>query len=700
MKNIRVLSVVLLSVGLSTFAAAQDHDHGFCGATEARKKLIEQYPEILANEEALERSTREYVEANKGQRSSQVYIIPVVFHIVHQYGSENISDQKIYEAIETLNRDFRKLNPDTASIVPEFDTIAADARIEFRLATIDPLGNCTNGIDRIASVQTYIGSDEAKLNPWPRNKYLNIWVVADMRPGVGGYAYYPSAVAGGFMSFRDGIVVRYGTVGNSSGGAPQRTITHEVGHYLNLAHTWGSTNDPGIACGDDGVSDTPITKGWSVCNLSGAECDTSIVENVQNYMEYAFCSNMFTAGQVARMHATLNDPTASRNNLWTPANLAATGTDGITDLVCAPKADFYPNRKMVCVGNNVIFHDNTQHGAATTWSWTFQDGTPATSTVRQPTVSFSSPGWKTVTLTVTNDQGTDTYTNTRTILISETTAQYQWPIYEGFESASVFNGFWTVNNPDNNGSVFTRSTEAAYSGNASVKLSSFNAGLNPLVAGDNDKDELITPSIDLSGISPGMVVFRYAYATQALTPADITEKLEIFNSTDCGVTWLLRKTISGTALTTASHAADPYTPASRSEWGKAGFNLLPTVIGPSVRFKFVYTSGIYSNNLWIDDINIVSGVVDVEEVEPTPEIEVFPNPFADYTRLRLQLVETAPLVITLIDASGRLVREVYSGQAQAGEHNIDIQGAGLDKGFYFLRIQTGNASFVRTLVHQ
>src|SRR6185295_352664 len=142
-------------------------------------------------------------------------------------------------------------------------------------------------------------------------------------------------------------------------------------------------------------------------------------------MDYSFCSRMFTDGQADAMQGTLNYSQAGRNNLWTSANLTATGTSDTIEPLCAPKADFYSNYKMACTGSNVTFHDVSWSGAVDTRTWTFQDGNPASSTSKDPLVSFSTPGWKTVTLTVSNAAGTATEAREKYLFISDnTTGQF------------------------------------------------------------------------------------------------------------------------------------------------------------------------------------------------------------------------------------------------------------------------------------
>ena len=326
------------TINIAAFAQAEHH----CGTTEATKRLYTVYPELIQAETDYNNVLTQQIQNKKQQKSVEtVYIIPIVFHVIHQNGAENISDAQIQDQVNILNRDYRKLNADTSAIVAGFDTLAADIKIEFRLARIDPDGNCTNGIDRIYSHKTNNADDDSKLNQWPRNKYLNVWTVKTIgSAGVAGYAYYPSAVDG-FMYPYDGIIILSQYIGSIGTGSAytSRALTHEIGHWLNLEHTWGSTNSPEVGCGDDGVNDTPMTKGHLSCVLMDATCTPGVIENIQNYMEYSYCTNMFTLGQKDRMRAALENSVSSRNHLSLGYNLAATGTDvtGQSTAACIPK---------------------------------------------------------------------------------------------------------------------------------------------------------------------------------------------------------------------------------------------------------------------------------------------------------------------------------------------------------------------------
>ena len=201
----------------------------------------------------------------------------------------------------------------------------------------------------------------------------NIFVCGDIG-GAAGYTTNPSIWSS--QSMTNGIWVLHeyvGSIGTSSTGR-SRTLTHEVGHWLNLEHTWGPNNNPGNAssCGtDDGVDDTPDCIGVQACILSSNTCsgDNSywgfdIKDNVENYMDYSYCSKMFTAGQVTRMRTALQSTSTGRANLWQSGNLAETGVSGAPYL-CA--ADFSSDKTTVCIGESVQFQDDS-YNTATSWS--------------------------------------------------------------------------------------------------------------------------------------------------------------------------------------------------------------------------------------------------------------------------------------------------------------------------------------------
>ncbi len=329
MKHLRQLTVFGLSLWLGAGAFAQNR----CHTTEYMDHLMLEHPEIAAQMEAIEAHTQRVIDQGATQRSaSSTYTIPVVFHVVYNGASENIPDNVLLGQLDVLNEDFGAYNTDISSVIPAFSSLWADTDIQFCLASVDPNGNPTTGITRtptsVSAFSTFSNnvksSSSGGKDAWPANQYLNIWV-CDISGGILGYAQFPGGPAS-----TDGVVVDYLYTGRDSWSSGPvfpfnrgRTLTHEVGHWLNLRHIWG---DGGCSV-DDGVSDTPTSSSPNYgCPLSASRC--SSLDNVQNYMDYTddACMVMFTAGQGARMRATLV-PGGSRNSV---ANAAATKCSAVS----------------------------------------------------------------------------------------------------------------------------------------------------------------------------------------------------------------------------------------------------------------------------------------------------------------------------------------------------------------------------------
>ena len=311
----RLFTTILLS--FLFLAAYGQHDHRNCGTMEALEQQLQQDPEMRNRMEAIERHTERYIQG-EGVQFRTVITIPVVFHIAHNGDAlgtnENISDALVLAQLEQLNQDFRKLNSDASLIPSLFQGVAADVEIEFCLAQRKPDGTATNGINRVQTTESSWSYNQiqSNLKPstiWDRDQYLNVWSVlfGGGDANLLGYAQFPGGTAN-----TDGVVVAYTTVGslalpNPLGGsyARGRTLTHEVGHWLNLRHIWGDAT-----CGNDFVADTPVhntSNGGCPAYPHYSTCSGSPVEMTMNYMDYTFdaCMYMFTAGQAARMNAVL-----------------------------------------------------------------------------------------------------------------------------------------------------------------------------------------------------------------------------------------------------------------------------------------------------------------------------------------------------------------------------------------------------------
>ena len=278
---------------------------------------------IYAKNEEIERYTEGYVRsfATKA-RPRTVVKIPVVVHVIWNTNAENISDAQIRGQIDSLTKDFRKRNVDVANIPSQkFRDLAVDCEIEFCLATRDTLGYPSTGIVRKKTDTANIGDQFDGLtrrkvyysayggdNAWRPDRYLNIWVCAFA--DILGYSTpLDKALA---KPAEDGCVINYQAFGinanNLIGRNKGRTLVHEVGHYFNLLHIWGSNN---TCSDDDEVDDTPRQAGpnYFCPTFPGPQsCPSNGGDMYMNYMDYSYdeCILMFSKGQKARMWAAID----------------------------------------------------------------------------------------------------------------------------------------------------------------------------------------------------------------------------------------------------------------------------------------------------------------------------------------------------------------------------------------------------------
>lgn len=693
----RIQRHILLSFLSMAFAwgnlSAQNHDPGFqdpghltCDQHDMTQKFFADHPELVAPAESATAELEAFTQAYESSafRSDDVQIIPVVFHVVHLDGVENISDAQIQSAIDVLNEDYSAMTPELSGVVPAFAGIVGDVGFEFRLARRDPDGNCTNGINRVYSDETLDGSSNSlkqQIPSWGRSKYLNVWVVKNIGSGAAGFAYLPGTVSDSFWGAKnDGIVILHNYVGRTGTSNQSRShaLSHEVGHWANLAHTWGGSNTPGDPANcqmDDGVSDTPTTIGWQTCNLSGQTCGS--LDNVQNFMDYSYCYCMFTEGQKMRMKAAINSGTAQRNNLHSDGNLIETGVLE-EDEICL--ADFTTTQNPeICAGSFLQFEDLSYHNP-TEWFWTFEGGDPVVSEVQNPVVTYTEPGIYNVSLTVSTEIDGETITKDGFVTVLPE-GMAALPYTESFETIAALDGSegWLDYNPDGGQNYWKINNEVGYSDDFSVYV----RGRYNL---DNAVEVLTSPTYDLSGLTQQpLVTFKYAYKRRSASTQD---RLRVYISSNCGDSWVLRENIGMDNLPTVEgNEFYEFVPTSPDQWQEVQVGyVVSSFFTDKFRLKFEFTS-YKGNNIYIDDINI-SGVTDVNEATELRDLKLYPNPTRGLATLELDLNQPTSLNIDLLDITGRQVRNVLSELHASGRREIAVSTGDLAVGMYMLRIQT------------
>ncbi len=301
---------------ISLFASAQKqkrlpdpHQSHRCGTMELLNKIIQDDPSIVGKwQEEGQKQYQAYLQRKDDQSGQRIQageiIIPVVFHLVGSSTVLNvIPDRDIYEQLEILNNDFAGHKADyykaNGVFSPAFVSAIGNVPVRFVLARRTPAGTGTNGIERLVTTKTFTQTtiNQLKstalggLDPWDVSKYLNIWcaIFSDNLLGIATFPFTNSASIG-----PQGVAIHLATLGANpcrgyysplyNEGA---TLSHEVGHYLYLWHTFGDN----AACND---LDFRIQSGWPL--TPAASNDDTPPEKADENTMYGNVSGLYTDG--------------------------------------------------------------------------------------------------------------------------------------------------------------------------------------------------------------------------------------------------------------------------------------------------------------------------------------------------------------------------------------------------------------------
>jgi hypothetical protein len=236
----------------------------------------------------------------------EVYVIPVVVHVIERFdGLGKLSDALVESQIDVLNEDFSALasTPGAAG---------NDVAIRFELAQTDPSGQATTGITHTSNDDWFReAGDYWTYLAWDPSRYMNVYTNA--ASGFLGYvAGIPqSGIAG---QPEDRVVILWSAFGRGGLGGPPydmgRTLTHEVGHYLGLEHTFNGScaaaAPPSCYASGDFLCDTP-SEGLPTYGCPYGQVSCGSYDPIHNYMDYSDddCLETFSPEQVLRMRCAL-----------------------------------------------------------------------------------------------------------------------------------------------------------------------------------------------------------------------------------------------------------------------------------------------------------------------------------------------------------------------------------------------------------
>jgi hypothetical protein len=711
----QILNIVLSAVfAMPLTSFAQEQNIRPCDTYGAMEQVFTQDPQTRVNFQKSQIALQEQI-LNYNQLMSQnksmaapEYTIPVVFHILHMGGPENISDAECIAALNQVNSDLAKMGSDAGSVAPPFNNLYIPSDIKLMLAKKDPSGNCTNGIvhrydtrtnwDRTGNMQAlYSGIT------WNPTKYLNIIVVKQIisQPGqvgiVIGYTFIPGTLPTG--DNRDAIVYNHSFLN----GLEARSLSHELGHWLGLAHTFGATNNPGITCGDDGITDTPPTKGaFSTCpsSASGNACAVSTTTayaagqtNTENIMDYSSCPKNFTTGQTTVMRNVLASPTAGRSNLSSAGNLGSSFTDVNNTNGCAPRADFYPSTMSftVCKGGSLNMRDFSFNAPVSSYQWAADNSaTVASPNASVTLINFPVVGTSNVTLTASNPQGSSSVVKVVTVI--DNAPGMVGPIIEGFE-ASGLPANWAVINPNPSSVTWVQTNSAAYEGINSYYINTF-------ANQSGHEDMLVTPIIDLLNNPGSKFTFRYAYSKYT---TNTTDELIIEGSKDCGGSWQNIFTLSANVMANGSGGTSttPFVPQP-DQWKLYDLSAHPNwnqyISSASAMFRFKFKSAGVGNYIYIDAVNLDVSV-GINELTRSTRFMLYPNPSQGASEVSFTLNEASDIALNVYDISGRLIETTGKANYASGEHVLSInKNAAYNSGVYFIELSVNGAKMSKKLI--
>ena len=570
-----------------------------------------------------------HLQSQKASRidQSDVYTIPVVFHVVHSGEEEgtgvNIADERILQQIEILNEDFRRTNADTIDTPEEFKGFAADIGIEFVLAKQDPEGLPTTGITRTQGLLTEYNQLEFSILKsvicWPTEDYLNIYV-ANIS-GLIGWARFPFTNLAGISELStttDAVILDYEFVGiNDNTGSFAsfgRTATHEIGHFLGLRHVWGDGNCEA----DDFCSDTPASRfNYSGSCPSSQETSCNSSDMYSNYLYFTddACMNLFTQCQRDRMRLVLENSPRRASLLSSPALLEPAmvnndlGILSITEpLSGSCETEITPSILVRNYGTNTISQFAVQMQIAGVPVETINASSDLqvgqTTTVNFTPITLIED--EIVTFSITSVNGSsdgNNINNTGTVTVSngsDGSLPYVLDFEEGFDNFS------------NKGTPDLRQVEQVFNdtaNNHALKFAFFNEE-----QAFGETQYVILPNINLQGLSSAVLEFDYAYGTETGQEKD---GLIVALSTDCGTTFppqnYFLRGFSEQLVTTTRTITGEFAPLNDSEWNSISFNISNFLTIPDVRFAFLGVNG-SGNNIYLDNIRIIANSLNANDL--------------------------------------------------------------------------------------
>ena len=465
--------------------------------------------------------------------------------------------------------------------------------------------------------------------------------------------------------------------GNSRVMSLTLDLTNE--NILWISYTYGANGSKIFKTLNGGTSWTNLTT--SILNDENAHSILSI-PNTNGGIYFCSGRTVFYRNNVLSNWQILNDslPTFFNSDIARPfyrdgkIRIASYGKgiweSALYDTPSKPVAQITVDKLQqikVCEVDSFYFDDYSvlNHQNAT-WHWTFQNGTPATSNLRNPIVFFPNVGSYLATLTVTDQNG---QSDSDSLQVSINAFAPPTNIQEGFQAAFPPYEI-TIENPQN---------DAQWSLNSTV--GGFGNSTQSAIFGNFDNDshgnwDDMRLSLNFSNPTNSKLTFDVAHACYG---GQYTDTLAVLVSTDCGITFTQVYKKWASTLATAPNSSNFFTPDS-SQWRTDTIDLAAFSGTPHLLVAF-RNIGLWGNNIYVDNINIISSNVAVNEIK-TPNPEIYPNPIPNNGTLNVTNPQNEKITITLFDAKGsRIFKTLTNTTTQ-----INLSPYQLSSGIYYLNL--------------
>ena len=359
----------------------------------------------------------------------------------------------------------------------------------------------------------------------------------------------------------------------------------------------------------------------------------------------------------------------------------------ICDTLSPPSASFNASSPSGCPGISVQFQ-NLSSSNADVFAWEFPGGSPASSSSENPLVQYNVLGVYPVRLIVSNTNGSDTLELQSFVNINNLGTRTVFS--ETFESGSLQNAGWGIQNPDMLNSWEISSIIGTSPGTNAATVQIFNNQGNV-----GQRDFLISPSISLTETTLNSLYFEYAHRRRVNT---ITDSLIISVSSDQGSNWqrLLSLGENGQGVfVTGTIFPNNFVPTSSSSWctnsntGPDCFNLDLSAYDGSqdVRVRFeTFNSG--GNNIYLDNVK-VSGIC-------SNPITV--NPLANFIIEQDTLCTNSPILFYNTSNNATSYTWTFEGGIPASSTEINPQVSYPNSGSYTVQLIASNMLFSDTLI--